>query len=623
MALYGLIAAAAVVSRFAMLGARVMSHDESMHAFFSLELAQGHGYIHDPRLHGPLQFFLAALSMLLFGANDAAARVPAALAGVALVLLPIGFRPWLGKKGALVTSVGLLISPSLLFYQRYIRNDALIALFTVLLALSLFRYMRSRRRRWLVVGAAAVALSLSTKEVALIHGFLGVLFIGAAALWEQLLPRSRRRAVWGLAVIGGLLAVAAVFLFNKNLALAGGLLLAVLAVARNANRREKPVFAALQTLKNVDELFWPILLAMVIFTLLYTAFFTNLAGLNSGTVGAVSHWLGQQSRARGGQPWYYYTILLSLYEFLPLLVGGAAIVLYLLRRAPDHTAAFDTAGRALPGVHPSDGGTFAAYLIFWAVGSALIYSWAGEKMPWLTVHIALPLIFLAGHLSQHVLSAQKQRAGRWLFAAALVLLAALSARFAWLSSFVNYDYVNELLVYAHGAPDIKQVLHNLDELSRRTAGDRQIKVAYGGIPWPLDWYMRNYPNRLFFGNQPSAEIGNAPVVIFAPNTNLSDVRVEDVEPYLGNNYVRFDKRLVWWPVEDYKGQSLSRLWHSYIRPAPGQDSAAIHQNWANLWRIFFYRATPGYNLNDWPNRTNMYVFVRKDLADKFQTGGAE
>jgi len=36
-----------------------------------------------------------------------------------------------------------------------------------------------------------------------------------------------------------------------------------------------------------------------------------------------------------------------------------------------------------------------ALLIWWAVGMFAVLSWAGEKMPWLTVHIALPLLLLA------------------------------------------------------------------------------------------------------------------------------------------------------------------------------------------------------------------------------------
>lgn len=34
-------------------------------------------------------------------------------------------------------------------------------------------------------------------------------------------------------------------------------------------------------------------------------------------------------------------------------------------------------------------------LVFWFFSAVIIFSWAGEKMPWLTTHVALPLVLLA------------------------------------------------------------------------------------------------------------------------------------------------------------------------------------------------------------------------------------
>ena len=39
---------------------------------------------------------------------------------------------------------------------------------------------------------------------------------------------------------------------------------------------------------------------------------------------------------------------------------------------------------------------FTGFLAWWFVLAFVIYTWAGEKMPWLTIHIALPLTILAG-----------------------------------------------------------------------------------------------------------------------------------------------------------------------------------------------------------------------------------
>ena len=65
----------AIVTRFYDLGTRVMSHDESLHTYFSWLLYRGQGYQHTPMMHGPWQFHLIALSYFLFGASDFTARV--------------------------------------------------------------------------------------------------------------------------------------------------------------------------------------------------------------------------------------------------------------------------------------------------------------------------------------------------------------------------------------------------------------------------------------------------------------------------------------------------------------------------------------------------------------------
>ena len=109
-----------------------------------------------------------------------------------------------------------------------------------------------------------------------------------------------------------------------------------------------------------------------------------------------------------------------------------------------------------------------------------------------------------------------------------------------------------------------------------------------------------------------------PVVLFAPNSNLSDVSVEDIEPFLGDRYNRFDYHLVWWPLETYKDQTLSQLWHAYVEPDAGGFETLRH-NWESLWQYIVYRNTPGYSFEQWPNRTPLYLFVRKDLVSRLET----
>jgi uncharacterized protein (TIGR03663 family) len=109
-AIYLVILVAAVVSRFWDLGARAMSHDESLHALYSYYLYNGSGYVHNPMMHGPFLFHANALIYFLFGDSDFTARIVPALFGVFLVMSPLLLRRWLGRAGAIIASVLLLIS---------------------------------------------------------------------------------------------------------------------------------------------------------------------------------------------------------------------------------------------------------------------------------------------------------------------------------------------------------------------------------------------------------------------------------------------------------------------------------------------------------------------------------
>src|SRR5512139_2804242 len=85
----------AFISRFYNLEARVMSHDENSHVYFSWLYQQGNGYSHDPVTHGPFQFHVVALSYFLFGDSDTTARIPAVLFNIATVAFVWQFRRYL------------------------------------------------------------------------------------------------------------------------------------------------------------------------------------------------------------------------------------------------------------------------------------------------------------------------------------------------------------------------------------------------------------------------------------------------------------------------------------------------------------------------------------------------
>ncbi len=168
----------AIFSRLVDVGARVMSHDEVNHVVPSYDLSIGKGYRQDPVTHGPLQFHLIALSYFVFGDNDFTSRFPAALASIAtIVVVVLAFRRYLGRWGHIIGGILFLVSPYLLFYGRYTRNEAFVGLFSVLILYATLRYLDRGDGFSLTLLTVAQALNFTAKETAYIYVAQLLLFL--------------------------------------------------------------------------------------------------------------------------------------------------------------------------------------------------------------------------------------------------------------------------------------------------------------------------------------------------------------------------------------------------------------------------------------------------------------
>ncbi len=744
---------------------RTMHYDEAIHLYYSWRLSNLDGFVHSPWMHGPFQIDLVALFLRLFGDTDFAARLAYALFGTTLVAIPFFLREHLGRAGAMLTGIMLAVSPSLLYFSRFGRNDIIMAVLTVSLFALLWSYTRNPRNRYLYLASAVLALAFAAKEtayiVSAIFGALALLLAIpwsnlAASLWGRVAKNSRavscepppasadqepeqpaygglptggpatrlwerldlshlnpaagfllllitltlplwsaavelireiatalagllgwapaREALengFGLTLVGrdavsqgivgaplweapfvqlplptlsgwatGILAllVIAVCGFvgwrigNSRVGRTGGIVIPVGMSCTAGFALLRPtgstldIFLALVTAaicltafvllrfpwrhsffllfvpflvtSVYCSLFLPvvdvngllpsilpegvevssamngvplnylvaggILLATVTVSLalglrwkggvwltcaaifgttwvaLYTTFFTNLAGVFSGSWQGMGYWIAQQEVARGNQPWYYYFVGMSVYEFLPLLFGTVAAALFVLRR--------DQFGMALA---------------FWAFINLLAYTVASEKMPWLLVNITVPFVFLAGKLlgelvdrvhwahaleeSQRFSSAMLLTIPAFIIAAggyvalsftenpgasnypALFLLAAillmslfaallvrisapgygtalatlgvagfLAAATAWMAMQAAYTYDDsrpEILVYAQGSYDLRKSLNELEreffQTRDSTLISNPVRVDYDAW-YPLQWYARQH-----------------------------------------------------------------------------------------------------------------------------------
>jgi uncharacterized protein (TIGR03663 family) len=219
-----------------------------------------------------------------------------------------------------------------------------------------------------------------------------------------------------------------------------------------------------------------------------------------------------------------------------------------------------------------------------------------------TIRFVLALILTGGllYLAWYWISRSGWRtAAKLLFLGVAVVLFLLTVRFSYMLTYVNYDMATEYLVYAHAGPDVKRALAEIDEISERTVGDREIRIAYSNdSAWPMSWYMKFYPNSVFFGTNPNQDTMSAPIVI-AGNADY-----DKVDPYLARDYVYRDYRMIWWPEESYKTLSLGTVWGALTDPARRE----------RLWQIWFYRNHPDRTVLDWPHHHPFRLYIRKDLA---------
>jgi uncharacterized protein (TIGR03663 family) len=413
------IIVAAIGSRFYDLGSRALHHDESLHAYYSWEFYDTGVYKHDPLMHGPVLFHMTAFGYWLFGDSDATSRLMPALLGIFLVWVPWVFRRWLGVKGAVITSALMLISPTVMYYSRFIREDVFFAAWTVIIIYGMWKYLADGKDIDLYIMIAGWALAFSQKEVS---------FMLAAVLWAMWLvmmgyhwwrtngkmPIKEMREFHLMIVLGGILLphTAALLLHLVGMDPVAGYNETTyrdVAFLQRAFSLTLALFIAgglvASFFYNIRKFLIAAGIFYLIFILLHTTFLTWPYGVGSGLVGALGYWIEQHAVERGGQPWYYYLMLLPIYEFLPALIGVVGVLAALFgRKLAPFVQPAERANKA-PDLHlNTDGNALFPLMLFWWFGFMIFaLSYAGEKMPWLLFHIALPLIFMAGWTLNRVL----------------------------------------------------------------------------------------------------------------------------------------------------------------------------------------------------------------------------
>ncbi len=471
---------AALAVRLIGLGDRPFHHDESQDAYFSWIFRTTGQYAYDPLLHGPLRFYLTALMYVLFGDSDFTARLAPALMGTTMVALPFGLRGIVGRGAAFGTAALLAFGPTYLYFSRFAREDIYVACLTLALIVVIFRFLDRPRPGHPALIGALLALSFATKE----STFITVFVMGSFFLVALAVPRSRP-LVWG------------------------------------------PVSGA-----GWEAWMWALAAFAGVFTVLFTTFLAHPGGLWDGIYTGLKYWLTQQPVGRGGEPKYFYVVVLFGVEWPALLLGAVGAATVIRRRT-----------------------LFGAFLIWDFLLSLAVYSWASEKFAWLVMHPLLPLLILAGIGLQTIFRARPPALRALGIAIAAVALA-YSAVASWWVNVEHGANPRELLVSTQSSTQVKDVADEVVRLARSRPRSRPLTITVDsaeGATFPYAWYFRHlnagYPDL----SQTTAAPPASDVII------LTDGSRARLGPALnGYDGRRFDFR-VWW-VRDYGGATSPANW---------------------------------------------------------------
>ncbi|MEY3902465.1 MAG: hypothetical protein RL189_1771, partial [Pseudomonadota bacterium] len=558
----GLTAVFAGLSRILFLSDKPYHHDESLHAYYSNRVAQGHPHEYSALLHGPVLYYFVGAFMKVFGVGETTARLPAALCGIAIVLLPLLWRKRIGSVAATAISLFLLLSPTFMYFGRFLREDAFNSLW-IACSLAGFFGFRWTGQAWMAVCSSVfLALQFCNKENSYLHVFIWLL--GAAAI-------------------------------------------ALLTRFKSSDQDDRKTDLSIPLLSASEKIaLWVncVLVFIVVFVLFYSSFFRHSKGALHGILDglyreSLLYWWEQNQKRRIDGPFDYHSPLIFNYEFalIPALIAGwyrsvrlaalsaagsalrfplsifsrprlvftlsillVSFVFFLprvgftqdgcsigefcLRRSVPEalSQAVEQFAQLLHIAHSRHLlqilatvalGAFAfmasvslrrkldAFLWWWATGAVGVYSYVGEKVPWLLVYVLLPLIVLAGLEVGRIIESGRiwidsltaarssevtnslaewesrwQRGGGRVVAYLTGVLLVFSAYKAVRVSFASSANPTERLVFTQTTPMAKQVRERWMALSAEYRQKPRVTM-HGEATWPFAWYVHDLPRHDF------------------------------------------------------------------------------------------------------------------------------
>ncbi|QIB73700.1 TIGR03663 family protein [Halogeometricum borinquense] len=511
--------------RLIALGGRIFHWDEGRVGYWILRYHDSGYHVYRPIVHGP---FLPVVNDWLFAiapVSDFLARFPVALIGGLFPLCAWLFRERLSNVEVVALAGVLALNPLMVYYSRFMRNDVLVAAFSLFALGFIVRGFDTGKLRYAFPAAASLGLAFTTKENALVYVLC---FLGAGALLadHRLLKASARGESARDVVFGQWPAAIRRRVRNHG---------------TSASQGWVRVFG---TLVGAFALFW----AVFIFFYaprpdLWQAFGdpTKLPSvLEAGSLGAVEKFL--DTWAGGGHQDHAY--LPYLHDLLETLVYGAPAVL-----------GFTLVGVLVDRYGFRTGGTYrelVAFGTYWGLASLAGYPIATDiEAPWAAIHVVVPLAIPAAVGIAFIVESARDALSTddavSVGLAAIVVLASVGgvavANAEYFNSASNED--RQVLQWAQPSNDLKPTMQKVEAVaqshegtdvlffSRPDPNDSNREVFYvqnesemqtppppGGTHWhdrlPLPWYLEKYDANVSSTSPdapPAEALADAPPVV--------------------------------------------------------------------------------------------------------------
>jgi uncharacterized protein (TIGR03663 family) len=497
-----------------------MHTDEAVHALkFGKLLEEGIYHYDKEEYHGPTLNYLTLIpswflsQQKLEEVSEFTLRMIPAIFGTCLILLLHLLKSYLHKKTLILSAILLTVSPALVFYSRYYIQEILLVFFTCGFIFSLIRLLESRKTLWAIVSGIFLGMMHASKETWIIS--VTVMILAAIIL------------LW----IG-----------RKKLAISSYL-----------NRKD---------IKNIG---WLILTAILVSSLFYSSFFSNPQGVIDSLT-AFSNYINKAGESGIHlHPWYFYIELLSfnhgpgiIWTEVFLLLAGMIGFIFGVKRS-----------------YSSEGKIFL-FIGIYSVLLAAVYSLLPYKTPWNLLQFYFGWVILAGYGISMVL--QLLRSQKMKTTVYIIIIAGI-IHLVFQTYFLNFKYEADLsnpYVYGHTSRDIFRLVEKVNKVLevQPSPGNIHLEIISANHDyWPLPWYFREYQHTGWWDHV-DMNITAAPIIIATPEFEVQILKKLYEKPPAGERYLFIP--LLGEPVELRPGVYLEgyvkkQIWDVYVRQTDGEE----------------------------------------------------